>query len=102
MIEMSQSQSQQLSLSETETNSKSQIAFRNLTETCKTNATLILYKKALRAYMRFLHLEKDQYDKLLDKDPKFIQEDVIGFISHMSVCLKLAEDAFKIEWKNYR
>ena len=75
---MSQIQSQsQLTLS------KSQIAYRNLTETCKSQATLRLYKKSLRFFMQFLKLETNQYDILLDKDEKLIQEDLIGFISHM-------------------
>ena len=33
--------------------------------------------------MRSLHLEKGEYDKLLDKDPRLIQEDIIRFISLM-------------------
>jgi hypothetical protein len=33
--------------------------------------------------MQFLKLDKEQYDKLLEKDHKLIQGDIIDFISYM-------------------
>jgi integrase len=33
--------------------------------------------------MEYLHIEKNEYDKLLDKDPKLIQADIIDFISFL-------------------
>jgi hypothetical protein len=61
----------------------SQAAYRNLTETCKSPATRKIYIKSLGYFMQFLKLDKEQYDKLLEKDHKLIQGDIIDFISYM-------------------
>jgi site-specific recombinase XerD len=59
------------------------LAFRNLTETCRSPATRRVYTMALRFFMDYLHLPYDAYDKLLEKEPKLIQMDICDFITHL-------------------
>ena len=43
----------------------------------------MMYSKALRYFMSYLKLSPQDYDKLLDKDPKAIQMDICDFVSYM-------------------
>jgi hypothetical protein len=61
------------------------LAYRNFTETCRSEATRRGYVKALTYFMTYLCLPSDAYDKLLppEKDPKIIQMDVCDFVSYL-------------------
>jgi integrase len=67
----------------TEQISPNQIAKDNFLNACKTAATRILYQKGLDYFMDYIRLEHEEYDKLLERDPKLIQMDIIRFITHM-------------------
>jgi len=58
-------------------------AFRNVTDTCRAPATRDAYTKSLRLFLKYLRLEENAYDKLLDKDPKLIQMDICDYIKYM-------------------
>ncbi|MGB7679187.1 MAG: hypothetical protein WBL49_10295 [Nitrososphaeraceae archaeon] len=59
------------------------LAYHNFVDTCRSQATRRVYVKALRYFMGYLRLSLQAYDKLLDKDPKFIQMDICDFITFM-------------------
>ncbi|MGB7557286.1 MAG: site-specific integrase [Nitrososphaeraceae archaeon] len=61
----------------------SSLAFRNLTETCRSPATRRAYTIALRYFMDYLRLPSNAYDKLLEKDPKTIQMDICDFVCYL-------------------
>jgi hypothetical protein len=42
-----------------------------------------MYAKALSYFMKYLGLNVNDYDKLLDKDVKLIQMDICEFITHL-------------------
>lgn len=42
-----------------------------------------MYVKALSYFMKYLRLNVNDYDKLLDKDAKLIQMDISDFISYL-------------------
>jgi integrase len=63
--------------------SPNQIAKDNFLNACKTAATRILYGKGLDYFMDYIKLGREEYDKLLERDPKLIQMDIIRFINHM-------------------
>jgi hypothetical protein len=42
-----------------------------------------MYSKALQYFMSYLRLSQQDYDKLLDKDPKSIQMDICDFVTFM-------------------
>jgi hypothetical protein len=58
-------------------------AYRNFIETCRSSATRREYSKCLRYFMSFLRLGPEDYNKLLDKDPKTIQMDICDFVNFM-------------------
>ena len=64
--------------------SSSSRVYRNLIETCRSPSTRILYSKALRYFMSYLHLPNDAYDRLVEKEPKLIQMDICDFITPFS------------------
>jgi integrase len=59
------------------------LAFRNFVETCRSPATRKVYLFGLHSFMSYLKIQHDQYDKLLEKDPKIIQMDICDFVLHM-------------------
>jgi integrase len=63
--------------------SPNQIAKDNFLNACKTSATRILYQKGLDYFMDYIRLGREEYDLLLQRDPKLIQMDIIRFITHM-------------------
>ena len=63
--------------------SVSQIAKNNFVESCRSAATRILYQKGLDYFMDYIKLGSEEYDRLLERDPKLIQMDIIRFITHM-------------------
>lgn len=60
--------------------SSSSLAYRNFSQTCRSTSTRTLYTKALHYFMNYIQLTHDQYDKLLEKDPKMIQMDICDFV----------------------
>jgi hypothetical protein len=65
------------------------LAYHNFVDTCRSQATRRVYVKALRYFMGYLRLSLQAYDKLLDKDPKFIQMDICDFITFMKKTIRL-------------
>jgi integrase len=57
------------------------MAFRQFIDTCRTQATKETYVRALHYFMKYFGLGVNDYDKLLDKDPKLIQFDICAFVS---------------------
>jgi hypothetical protein len=60
--------------------SRSQLAYRNFIETCRTPATRQMYDKALRYFMSYLRLPPDGYDRLIDVDHKIIQMNIVEYV----------------------
>ena len=58
-------------------------AFRNIVDTCRAPATRNAYTKSLRLFLKYLRLEETDYDKLIEKDPKIIQQDICDYILYM-------------------
>ena len=63
--------------------SNSTLAFRNFVNTCRSPATRSVYVKALHYFMDYLKIDRHQYQKLLEKDPKLIQMDICDFILYL-------------------
>jgi len=63
--------------------SASMIAYRNLANTCRSPATRQVYTGALNYFMTYLQLQKGDYDKPVQRDPKTIQMDICDFVSYM-------------------
>ena len=63
--------------------SYSTLAFRNFVNTCRSPATRSVYVKALHYFMDYLKIDRHQYQKLLEKDPKLIQMDICDFILYL-------------------
>jgi hypothetical protein len=61
----------------------SHTAFRNIVDTCRAPATRNAYTKSLRLLLKYLRLEETDYDKLIEKDPKIIQQDICDYILYM-------------------
>ena len=61
----------------------SHTAYRNVIDTCRTVATRNSYAKHIRLFQNYLRLPHDDYDKLLEKDPQLIQQDIIDYIRYM-------------------
>lgn len=64
----------------------SALAYHNFIETCRSPATRDVYLKSLHYFMdyqKISHMTDDQYEKLLEKDPKLIQIDVCNFITYL-------------------
>ena len=59
----------------------SQLAYRNFVETCKSATTRKTYLMSLYHFMDYLKIGHDQYDKLIEKDPKIIQMDICNYIT---------------------
>jgi hypothetical protein len=57
------------------------LAFRQFIETCKSPATRDTYVRALNSFMKFLKLNTNEYDKLLDKDVKLIHLDICDWVT---------------------
>ena len=62
---------------------KSNIAYRQFVETCRSPATESMYSNALRYFMSYLKIPHDRYDKLLDVDSKIIQMNICDYVSHL-------------------
>lgn len=54
------------------------MAYRNFVNTCRSPITRKHYKKSLEYFMKFLKV--DNYDKLLETDPKIIQMNICDYI----------------------
>lgn len=63
--------------------SRSQLAYRNFIDTCRTPATRLMYDKALRYFMPYLRLPPDGYDRLIDVDHKIIQTNIVEYVSYL-------------------
>src|SRR5919197_3023537 len=63
----------------------STLAYHNLIETCKSEATRSVYVKAIKYFMAYLRLQPGCYANLLPpyKDPKDIQTDICNFITSL-------------------
>ena len=55
----------------------------NFLNACKSAATETLYQKGLNYFMDFIKLGREEYDKLLEREHKKIQMDIIRFINHL-------------------
>jgi integrase len=62
---------------------RSQMAYRDFVDTCRSEATRRAYVRALYYFMSYLKLHSDAYDRLLDKDPKLIQMDICEYITYL-------------------
>ena len=62
---------------------KSNIAYRQFVETCRSPSTRSMYSNALRYFMSYLKIPADRYDKLLDLDTKIIQMNICDYITHL-------------------
>ena len=60
-----------------------QLAFRYFSQRCRATQTRKGYTAALYYFMDYLGLAHDQYDRLLDKDPKTIQMDICQYILYL-------------------
>jgi integrase len=56
----------------------------NFLHSCKTADTLRLYQMVIRYFMDYLKLGREEYDRLLEKDPKLITIDICHFITWLS------------------
>jgi hypothetical protein len=56
------------------------LAKYNFFKTCKSSATLETYTNAIHYFMDFLKIGREEYDRLLEKDPKLIQMDICHVI----------------------
>jgi hypothetical protein len=54
--------------------------FREFVDSCKSPVTRNSYTKVLHYFMDYLRIPRDNYSKLLEKDPKLIQMDIRDFI----------------------
>jgi integrase len=59
------------------------LAFRNFSQTCRSPQTRHGYIVALHYFMDYLRLPHQEYDKLLDRDPKLIQMDICDYVLHL-------------------
>jgi site-specific recombinase XerD len=59
----------------------SSIAYHNFINTCRSAATQKCYQKSLEYFMKFLKV--DNWDKLLESDPKIIQRNICDYIMFM-------------------
>jgi integrase len=65
-------------------NSNSCSYYKNFVNSCKSEATKHNYIKGLGYFMDYLHIEREDYSKLIDgRDTKIIQADIIDWITHM-------------------
>ena len=64
-------------------NTGSSLALRNFVQTCRSPETRKIYLAALQYFMDYLKIERDRYDKLLEKDPKLIQMDISDYITYL-------------------
>jgi integrase len=67
----------------TSSNAASSLALRNFVQTCRSPETRKIYLAALQYFMDYLKIERDRYDKLLEKDPKLIQMDISDYITYL-------------------
>jgi site-specific recombinase XerD len=66
-------------------------AYRNFIHSLRSPKTRLEYLRSLRYYMDWLKMDVDNdYDKLLQKDPKLIASDIIDFIIYLKDHKKLA------------
>jgi integrase len=59
------------------------LAYDNFANTCKSPATRRVYIFALTNFMDYLKIPHSEYNKLLDKDSKIIQMDIINYIGYL-------------------
>ena len=57
-----------------------QLAYGNLVDTGKTAPTRYLYDKSVKYFMRYFGFEDNDYEKLLDPEPKMIQANISAYI----------------------
>ena len=62
---------------------QSQSPYREFVDSIKSPASRTLYLQALHYFMDYLRIPRDNYDRLLDKDPKLIQMDIRDFIEFL-------------------
>jgi hypothetical protein len=55
-------------------------AYRNFCDTCESPETRIGYVKSLRYFMKYLQIEPERYDKLLEKDAATTQMNIVDYI----------------------
>ena len=84
-----ESQQQQRLLDPRDHNSHNHIAYRNFVHSIKSPRTCIEYVRSLRIYMSWLSVY-DNYDAMLQKDPRLIASDIIDFIIYLRNEKKLA------------
>jgi hypothetical protein len=72
-----------LVLSSSPTTAQSQLPYREFVDSIRSPASRTLYLQALHYFMDYLRIPRDNYDKLLDKDPKLIQMDITDFIKYL-------------------
>jgi site-specific recombinase XerD len=62
----------------------SNLYYKNFINSCKSEATKRDYRKSLGYFMDYLHIDLEDYAKLIDgRDTKIIQADIIDWITHM-------------------
>ena len=52
------------------------LAFGNFINPCRSPATCVIYQKSLHYFMDYLKIERNEYEKLLTIEPKFIQMNI--------------------------
>lgn len=57
------------------------LAKYNFVSTCRSEATKETYLRGMNYFMDFVKVDREKYDKLLEKDPKIIQMDICRFIT---------------------
>jgi site-specific recombinase XerD len=65
------------------TNTSPSLALRNFVQTCRSPETRKIYLAALHYFIDYLKVGHDQYDRLLEKDPKLIQMDISDYITYL-------------------
>jgi integrase len=93
------------------------LAFRNFSQTCRSPFTRSVYTMSLHKFMDYLRIPRNEYDKLLEKDPKIIQMDICDFIAsmrnthapssiatHVTALIKFynMNDVLSLNWKKIR
>jgi integrase len=71
-------------MSQSQQTSTTSLAKYNFMSTCKSPATQYTYLKGLSYFMDYVKVDREDFAKLLDKDPKLIQMDICQFITEMS------------------
>jgi hypothetical protein len=73
-----------------QTGSDDDLLYRNFVGSCKSPSTREEYVKALHHFMKYLRLCTNEYQTLVDPDPKTIQQNICDFIVHCKSTRNLA------------